>query len=273
MAIPELRAVGWALALIAIAGVARAASPGSVDTGDAPAAPSAAGALGPRVLVEPLHQAVLSAQIAGRIERLPYHAGDAFHRGDVLARFDCTIYRAKQAAARASLLQASDKLQNDRQLAELKSIGSLDVALDQAAQQRAKAELRVASALVDGCLIRAPYNGRVVARKVHEHESVSVGTPLLQVLDDTGFRLKVIIPSDWLGWVRKGTKFVVHIDDTGRDYPAHVTVIGAQVDPVSQSISVRARIDGSTRGLIAGMGGSADFSGARPHSATAQGTR
>lgn len=242
-------------------------------TGTADSVGSANNALAPRVLVEPLHQATVSSEIDGRVERLPFRSGDVFHKGNVLVRFDCTIYRAQQQAAQAVLDQAQEKLRNDQQLAKLNSIGDLDVALDQAAVNKAQAEVRIVSAHVNGCTIRAPYNGRVIARKVHEHENVPAGKPLLQILDDTGFTLTVIIPSSWLAWVRPGTRFTLHIDDTDHDYPAHVTVLGAQVDPVSQTIKVRAKIDGATTGLIAGMGGAADFSAARPKSKTSRKTR
>lgn len=216
-------------------------------------------ALAPRALVQPVHRATLSSEIDGRITAMPFHSGDRFHKGDLLVRFDCTIDHAREQAAQAQLTQAREKLKNDRQLAKLNSIGNLDVALAKADVQKASAELHMAAARVSGCEIRAPYDGRVVKRAAHVHESIPTGRPLLKILDDTDFTIELIVPSSALAWLRPGQKFQLHIDDTGRNYPAHIAVIGAEIDPVSQSIKVHGKIDGSTAGLIAGMSGSARF--------------
>lgn len=254
MRIPEARR-GLRLAFAAALPCALLAT----GAGAAPASAGEAATLAPRALVEPLHQATLAAQIDGRVVRLPYRAGDGFRKGAVLAQFDCTIYRAAKRAAAAQLQQTQEKLSNDRKLAALHSVGMLDVALAEGDVQKALAALTIAQAHVDGCSVRAPYDGRVVERKVHEDESVTDGQPLIRILDDTGFRIEVIVPSSWLSWLRRGTRFRVHIDDLGRDCRARVTRIGARVDPTSQSVRLRARIEGSSRGLLAGMSGSAEF--------------
>ena len=71
------------------------------------------------------------------------------------------------------------------------------------------------------------------------------------------------MPSGWLRWLKSGYRFRVGIDETGKSYPAHVTRLGARVDPVSQSVKVTATIDGRFTELVAGMSGRVQISAGR----------
>ena len=53
--------------------------------------------------------------------------------------------------------------------------------------------------------------------------------------------------------------FALAIDETGEVRQGTVGVIGARIDPVSQTIKLRGTLDGPNRGLIAGMSGTATF--------------
>ncbi|MEY3202384.1 MAG: hypothetical protein RIR70_1934 [Pseudomonadota bacterium] len=55
--------------------------------------------------------------------------------------------------------------------------------------------------------------------------------------------------------LKTGQRFEVKIDETGKSYPAHITRIGARIDPVSQSVKIVAAIDNKYPELIAGMSG------------------
>ena len=54
-----------------------------------------------------------------------------------------------------------------------------------------------------------------------------------------------------------GTLYVE--SELDKSFPAEVSRIGARIDPVSQSITVVATIDGNQPGLLPGMSGWASF--------------
>ncbi|MGM0594533.1 MAG: efflux RND transporter periplasmic adaptor subunit [Pseudomonadota bacterium] len=218
-----------------------------------------AGEYSVRALLEPRYEAQLSAEIAGRLERIPYRDGERFAKGDVLVAFDCERYRAELAVVQAELDAVRKKYQNNTQLAELHSVGALEVELSAAEVARVEAELEKRRLQVERCTVEAPYAGRVESLKVNAHESVAPGDPLLAILDDRNLEIKLLVPSQWLAWLTVGTGFDIIIDETGRRYPAVIRKLGARVDPVSQTLPVTAVIEGELDGLIAGMSGTANF--------------
>lgn len=212
-----------------------------------------------RGLVEPHHEATLSAEIAARVAAMPLQEGERFGTDDLLVRLDCSLYEAHQAAATADLEKARRKLANDRQLAELGSIGDLEVALAEAEVARARAELRHRRVYVERCTVRAPFPGRVVERAVEPHEGVAPGDPLLSILDDRDLRLRVIVPSAWLGWLRPGVSGEALVDETGARHAVTVERLGARIDAVSQSLPVTVRIDAPPDAVLAGMSATVRF--------------
>jgi len=212
-----------------------------------------------RALLEPVEQAIVSAQLDAQIEHLPLKDGDPFSAGDLLARFDCALHEAELAAAKAERNSALKTLENSRRLAALNSIGELEVQLAEDALAKAVAKQRSARIIVDRCTIRAPYDGRVVETLVHQHESVKRGQELLSILDDSALEVRIVVPSTWLLWLKPGTHFALAVDETGLVRTGSVNVIGARIDPVSQTIKLRGLLDGPPAGLLAGMSGTATF--------------
>lgn len=232
---------------------------------------------GVRALVEARQHAVLSSQIPGRIARITVEPGQAFKAGQTLVAFDCSRYQAELDAARAGQRAAEVTARQSRRLEQLKSIGSAEVELAEVKVEAARAEVRKAEVEVRHCEVKAPYDGRVVEQRIHEHESVPPGTPLLEILSDRDLQVSLIVPSSWLVWLRPGHRFDLVLDETGEKLSGEVTLIGAKVDAVSQSLKVTGKLLPSGGppggqgaggaapagqvpvGLVAGMSGTARF--------------
>ncbi|HMN58116.1 MAG TPA: efflux RND transporter periplasmic adaptor subunit, partial [Ottowia sp.] len=125
--------------------------------------------------VEALRQAVVAAQVPGRVLELNVHAGDAVRAGQVLLRIDAQAAEqnaaasgAQVAAARAQLDVASTELARKRQLAQKSYISQ--AALEQAESQwrAAQAQVHALSAQAGAArtqtglhVLRAPFDGVV----------------------------------------------------------------------------------------------------------------
>ncbi|MGH8611568.1 MAG: efflux RND transporter periplasmic adaptor subunit, partial [Gammaproteobacteria bacterium] len=213
-----------------------------------------------RGLVKPKREARLSSEILARITALPFKQGQPFREGDVLIRFDCSRYQAELAAAEAELSARSKTHENNRELSRLNAIGKLEVEISKAEADKAAAEVRAAGVNVSRCVITAPYPGRIVERKAHEHETVPPEQELMTILDDRDLEIEIIVPSKWLTWLKIGTPFTFHVDETDSDYLAKVSELGARVDPVSQTMRVDGVFEKATHDILAGMSGTARFS-------------
>lgn len=204
---------------------------------------------------------VISSEIAAKIARLPLKEGDSFAKGDVLVAFDCGLYRAQLAKAKATAVAAARQLDVTRQLAKLHSVGAMDVAQAEAHAKETDADADYMRTTVGKCVIRAPFAGRVAKRPAAPFEYVTPGKPLLEVLETGALEVKLIVPSRWLATLKTGSRFVLHMDDLDIDVDAEVARIGARIDPVSQTVSISGRIIGEHARLLPGMSGWASFPG------------
>ena len=89
--------------------------------------------------------------------------------------------------------------------------------------------------------------------------STSAGAPLLAVLDDSELDVAMVVPAGWLSWLKAGQPFTLVIDGTRRSASGTITRLGAQVDPVSQMITVYGRVADPPPDLVSGMSATAIF--------------
>jgi membrane fusion protein, multidrug efflux system len=208
-----------------------------------------------RAQLMPRRYTTLAAEIGAKINRLPLAEGASFKQGQLLVQFDCSLQQAQQAKAQAALMAADTNWKGNQKLAQLNSVGQVELDVSKAEMLKAQAEVAASRTLLGKCQISAPFAGRIAEQKTREQQYVQPGQPLMEILDDSGLELEFIVPSRWLSWVRSGSAFQVNIDETGKTYPAKVQRIGARVDPISQSVKLTAVIDGRYGELIAGMSG------------------
>ena len=210
------------------------------------------------VLVARNH-AVLASEVPGRITEMRFADGERFSSGDVLARFDCSAYQAQLNAAQASTRAAQEELNHQKQLAEFNSVGRFAVALAEARHAEAVAQAQAYQIQVRRCTIIAPFSGQVVQRRAQPHESVTMGAPLLEVVDNSSLEIHLLVPSHWLSRLQPGQTFHFTPDETGSALPAVVKRLGARIDEGSQTLLLIGELPQATSGLLAGMSGTAQF--------------
>jgi RND family efflux transporter MFP subunit len=208
-----------------------------------------------RAQLAPRRYTTLAAEIGAKVNRLPVPEGGRFHAGQTLVVFDCGLQRAQYEKAKATLAGSEKVFQANTRLAELNSIGKVELEVSAADAQKNRAEVAAMGTMLGKCSIPAPFSGRVAEQKVREQQYAQPGQPLLEIIDDSVLELEFIVPSRWLAWLKPGYAFKVGIDEVGKTFPARVQRIGARVDPVSQSVKLTATIDGHFPELIAGMSG------------------
>jgi len=201
----------------------------------------------------------LSSEIAGKIATLPFREGDAFRAGQTLASLDCSLYAAQLRKTQAESDAAQQLLQVDTKLAQLHSVGELEVTQASGKAKAGAAEVAYMQATVRKCTISAPFSGRVVKRSAAPDQFVEAGKPLLTIVDTGHLELKMIAPSKWLAWMKPGSPLSVHVDEVGKTYDARIARIGARVDPVTQTVNVIAALSSDVPELLPGMSGWATF--------------
>ncbi|MCG8325719.1 MAG: efflux RND transporter periplasmic adaptor subunit [Thiotrichales bacterium] len=211
-----------------------------------------------RGLIKPNTKAAISSEIAAQIEKMPYREGQRFNKGDVLIKFDCSLYHAALASSKATYEASQKRLENNKQLVALDALSNIELELSEIDVKKNRAEMEAARINTSRCRIKAPFNGRVIETVVNKYESVARDQELLSILDDRDLIIELIVPSKWLTWLKEGMNFSFAVDETGKRYSAAVSQLGAVVDPVSQTIRITGRFT-ETVDVLSGMSGTAKF--------------
>lgn len=210
-----------------------------------------------RAIIESIDQTTLSSQLAGRIIELPKNDGDYFKKDELLIKLDCDVYEAIMNKAKVSSDLAKVKLEKNKDLEKLNSVGKFDVITSDLEYQKDYLEYQIAKLNVDRCEIRAPYDGRVVLRKASRFQTIKPQDELIEIINSNSYEARIISSSSWLSWLKVGQTFKLYVDELRTNVSATVKQIDAVVDPRSQTISFRATIN--SKDILAGMSATARF--------------
>lgn len=202
---------------------------------------------------------LISSEMSARINQLKLHDGERFSAGQTLVSFHCALEEAQLSKGRATLEKKLKIHEVNQRLETLRSIGALELAVSKAEAEEAKADVQVAQAVLDRCVIKAPFSGKVAEIIARPYQSVRIGDPLLEILDDKTLEVEFMAPSRTLLKLRPGKHFRVILDETAKSYEAEITRLGGKVDPVSQTIKVYGRIIDKADELLAGMSGAVEL--------------
>lgn len=212
-----------------------------------------------RGLVRSASRIEYRSDLVAPVARTPFLEGMAFKKGDLLLDFDCKRQRAELKVTKARANAAHIDYKSKKRLLAHKAIGRDEVQLAAAKAAEASAEVGVLKTRGESCAFKAPFAGRVVELNAHEHELPPSDKPLLVIIKDSVLELEMVVPSHWLNWMEKGKSFDFKIDETGETVSAKIERIGAEVDPVSQTIKIIGVLDNQGKRVLAGMSGNAEF--------------
>lgn len=204
----------------------------------------------------------LCAKVPGRLvstaldDGTPVEEGTRVRKGDAVARLDDREYRiardsAKAAAeaARALAEDAASEFARTEKLraAKVSTEQEFDIARfarDRTAAALAQAEGGLAKAELDleECVVRAPMDGVVAAKRLHPGAMVSASSEIYTVVATDPLRALFEVPTTALPLLRPGETKVRVTVDAYPDDPADLVVDEAYpaADPATRTVTVRA---------------------------------
>ncbi len=212
-----------------------------------------------RALVVASQEAILSSELAARIEKISVKEMERFQKGDLLIQFDCSLYEAQKDVVRANENSALIKLKSDEQMLQMRSIGKYELELSISEYEKAKSELRIAELNVKRCQIRAPFDGAVEEVIVNAFESIQPQVELMKIIKTDVLELEMVVSSEWVSWLTIGHPITVYIDEIQEEFNASISGIGANIDAVSQTIQLKGTITNASSALLPGMSGRVVF--------------
>ena len=212
-----------------------------------------------RAVIVSLDRTILSSEIAGEIVELSKFEGDSFKKGEPLIKIDCAVYKAQKRKIDVEKEIARLELEKNKKLDTFGSIGTFDIQISQENFNKQKAESDIAAINISRCDILAPFDGKIASKKVSKHQSIKPQDELLEIVGVDNLEAKVVVPSSWLVWIKKGMEFDLLIDETKTTIKAQVVQWDSVVDSSSQSITIRAKPLKPYDNIIPGMSATANF--------------
>jgi RND family efflux transporter MFP subunit len=197
-------------------------------------------------------RAVLSARISASVILLPYREGQRVPAGAVVLRLEDAAGRAAVAAAEAAVRAAESDLDRTRTLLAAGAGTPRDLERATAAASAAQAQLALARDNVAYSALRAPFAGRLSARRVNLGDVVSPGAPLVEVEGERGLELQATVESGVAAVLRPGATLKALVDGQPGPLTATVTAIAPAGDATTHRFELTADLPDAP-GLRAGL--------------------
>lgn len=196
----------------------------------------------------------ITSKAANTVTAIRFREDQLVRRGDVMVEFDSTQVRAELSGAEAALAESKAQYERSRQLESSNVLSRSQLDQIEAALKTNQAAVDVARARLSDTVIRAPFDGRTGFRNISLGSFVSPGT-VVTTLDDTSIiRLDFTVPQTYLSALERGLPIAARTTGLpGRTFDGKITALGARIDPVTRSITVRAELPNRDSVLRPGM--------------------
>jgi membrane fusion protein (multidrug efflux system) len=195
---------------------------------------------------------VISAEVAGKVQRIAFNSGDYVEAGTLLIEQESGNERAQLKAAEARLNLARSNYERLEQLRERNTISQSD--LDTAYQQMvsSQADVEDLKTTLEKKVVRAPFSGRLGIRQVDLGKDLLVGNPIVSLQATNRVRVNFPVPQNWLVQMTRGQHVSVRLAD-GHVAEGVITAIGAEINPVTRNAIVQSVLENPGQRLIPGM--------------------
>ncbi len=222
--------------------------------------------------VIPVTEADLVSEVAGNIVWVAesFEVGGFFDAGDVLLRLDRRDYELAVASARASVAPARVALTREEAEAEVAREEWEDLGepgepgpLVLREPQLDEARARVAAALANQAradldlsrtAIRAPFAGRLRAKRVDRGEFVNRGMPLATIYSVDAAEVTLPVPDSELAFLDlplgmelrgAGPRVLLRAQFAGgrHEWEARIVRVGGEIDPATRMVNLIARVE------------------------------
>lgn len=185
----------------------------------------------------------ISAEVAGRVEKIAFKSGTSVQQGDLLVQMDDSSEQAEIPGLRARVKLARQNLARAEQLAKqgLASAEQLDAA--QSEYDQARSALAAREAIINKKRIVAPFAGELGIRKIDVGEYLQPGQEIvsLQSLDE--LYIDFTLPEQYIGRIRSGLPVEISTSAIpGERIGGQITAVSSDIDPNSHNFAVQATI-------------------------------
>lgn len=196
----------------------------------------------------------ITARVSNTVTRINFTEGAMVRKGDVLVELESSEARANLAEAEATLVEIRTQFQRSQELIRSNAISKSVLDQQQAQVNAAEARVAAARAILNDHALRAPFDGRVGLRRVSVGSLVTPGTVITTLDHVDEMQLDFSVPESFLAVLREGLPIEAYsVAYPGTTFTGKVQSVDARIDPVTRTVTVRARLGNEDGRLRPGM--------------------
>lgn len=189
----------------------------------------------------------------GTVQKVLVSVGDKVKKGQLIAVLDDEVMRQSHEAANVSLKQAEDAYGRMKQLKDSNSLAEIQwIEIESKLKQAQAAEAIVRKSLSD-CMLYAPESGVVADKMVEAGQNVTMGMPVVKLVDIRRVKVKVAVPETEIANIKEGMTVDVFVAALQKHVSGKVTERGVSANPLTRTYDVYALVENETQDLLPGM--------------------
>jgi RND family efflux transporter MFP subunit len=182
----------------------------------------------------------LSSKLMGVVRSVHVQEGDMIKNGDLLVTIDQRQVKARLEQALANAEVAAKEYKRYQRLLKEQSASQQEFDRAQARHREAQAAVAAARVSQKDAKVKAPYDGRVVAKLINPGDLASPGTPFLTIEQQGLFWTDLVLPERHIQAVRTGLEVKVAVPAIdNREIVGEVGRIVPSADARSRSFQVK----------------------------------
>lgn len=201
------------------------------------------------------HEAALSAESGGLIERVSFESGQLVHAGDVLVQLKLNDAPGVLAGIEADLALAQRNLARGRLQRKINAVSQEELEGLEHAERLAASRLAAQRAVIAQKTIRAPFDGVVGLRTVDPGQYLPPGGVVVSIAAQKPLLFDFSLPQSAFATIRTGQPAQIAIEGASGSFGATVTALPPIVDGKSRNLEARATFHGAPPGVASGMFG------------------
>jgi membrane fusion protein (multidrug efflux system) len=201
--------------------------------------------------------ATLSTQEGGIVTKIAFDSGQRVEQGTLLIELDRSVEEANLTGALARLESAKQSLKRAAALKTQSALSSATFEDSESRFKQAEAEVRSIRGIIERKTIFSPFAGRVGIRGVNLGQYVNPGTPVVPLYTLNPIHFNFSVPQQIAPQLRdSGERVEITVDAfPGRTFEGRVVAVNPNINEVSRSVDIQARLDNDSEELLPGMFG------------------
>jgi membrane fusion protein (multidrug efflux system) len=202
-------------------------------------------------------EVVVTSEVQGTVESLPFEEGSYVRKGQILAQLDDDEWKAQVERAQALAEQQKSAYDRWKSVVDQNAGAAQDLDDAEARLKVAQAELALAQAHLDKARITAPFDGVVGARRVSPGEYLNPGDPIVPLAMMTEIRITFSAPERFVPKLKRGNKLTIGVTAYPNEtWEGRIDVVDPVLDSQTRSARILARVKNPDSRLRPGMSAS-----------------